>query len=138
MVGKFKRGFEKAFKEAVPNFNGAIAHFVHGRSLNDECSIAFICDGVIKSLPLYYYQGDINVWKTHFIEVFETGNFDYNQYWVPYGGSKPIEQEHLVPRKLPLCVKYGNDFYTDSPEVHEFGREMRDIYPGCGYKYVGK
>jgi len=135
---KSRRSFEKAFKLTIPNFDETIMHFEHKRKMCEGCDIKFVLDGKLKSMEIGYYQSDIDLWKNHFIEFFETGKFDYNQYWIPYADKKPIMSEHLIPRKIPLCSKFGNEFYIHSSELDSYSDEIRKIYPGCGYKHVGK
>ena len=138
-MGDFKSraSFEKAFKKAVPNFDETKAHFEHSRGgMYNGCHIKFVLGGALKSLHMYYSLYEIDQWKGHFKEFFDTGEFDYNQYWIPYG--MEIKSEHLIPRKLPLCSKLGDDFYIHSKETDKFMKEMRNIYPGCGVKTVGK
>lgn len=139
-MGDFKtrRSFEKAFLEAVPNFDETIMHFEHKRKMYEGCSIKFVLNGKLKSMDMYYSSHYIDLWKNHFIEFFETGEFDYNQYWVPYGNESKFKPEHLIPRKIPLCSRFGDDFYPNSPELDMYGKEMRRHYKGCGYRHIGK
>lgn len=139
-MGDFKtRGtFEKAFRKTIPNFDETIMHFEHGKKMYEGCKIKFVLEGKLVSMDMWYGQYFIDLWAAHFIEFFETGKFDYNQYWIPYGENKEINEEHLVPRKIPLCSKFGNQFYVHSKECSAFSEEMRKIYPGCGFKHIGK
>lgn len=135
---KSRRSFEKAFLKAIPNFDETIMHFKHKGKMYEGCEIKFVLDGKLKSMDMYYSQHSIDVWTGHFKEFFETGKFDYNQYWIPYGNGIIFKEEHLIPRKIPLCSRFGNDFYPNSDETNDYGEEIRKSYKGCGYKHIGK
>jgi len=135
---KTRRSFEKAFLTAIPNFDETIMHFEHKRKMYEGCNIKFVLDGKLKTMEVYYSQHYIDLWAGHFKEFFKTGKFDYNQYWIPYNEKNTIKENHLIPRKIPLCSKFGNDFYANSSESSDYGIEIRRIYPDCGYKYIGK
>lgn len=127
-----KNGFQTAFKKAVPNFNETICHFEF-KSRGSEVIVVIIWKGVLWKLKIHKSQYYIDLWKNHFIDFFKTGEFDYNAYWKIYKGNGKFIEEAIY--KIPLCKKFGNDFYEHSPELDKLFKKKKNDY---GIKTVPK
>lgn len=128
--------FEKAFRKAVFNFNDSICNFIFQKGSN-EVFLKFILNNKLVTFRCYKDQYYIDLWKNHFIDFFETGNFDYNGYWKIYGGSG--KDDVFVDDKIykiPLCSRFGRDFC----EHHE--SKLKNLYaikhPDLGIKLIPK
>ena len=131
-----RTGFETAFKKAVYNFDETKLFFTHSTKSYEHSIISFVLDGKLKRLHIHKSQYDIDIWKNYFIEFLKTGNFDYNAYWQLYGNISKEESAKIY--KFPLCVKFGNDFYTNSDEMFRFLYSYRKEKGDCGMKQVAK
>ena len=134
-----KKGFEKAFKKAVPNFNELICHFEHPSRSYEGSKIVFVWQNRLWKFKMYRHDYSINIWKDHFIEFFETGEFDYNAYWKMYDSKqiKGCESEQTwvedIVYKVPMCSEFGNDFYEHSKELNQMRKHS--YFEKVGNKY---
>lgn len=123
-----KKAFEKAFKKTVPNFNELICHFEHASRSYEASTIVFVWKNRLWRFKMYRHDYSINKWANHFIEFFETGEFDYNAYWKFYdtktvaGGKTEQFWVDDVIYSAPLCMKFGSDFYEHSEEFSQMCR----------------
>lgn len=133
-----KKGFEKNFKLAVPNFNELIAHFDHKSKIHQPSKIVFIWKNKLWKFEMYKSQYYIDLWKNHFIEFFNTGEFDCNGYWKKYKERNGNNVKFLddVIYKIPLCSSYSNDFYEYSPELHKFYKTSEAYGIGNQYGFM--
>lgn len=133
-----KTGFLKLFKKEVPNFDETLCHFEFKRY--DDVRVKFVLDGKLVCLCMYKCKSEIDLWKQHFIEYFETKSFDYNGYWRFYTCGETREQIFVNNNvyKVPLCKSYGDDFHEHSPEFREMFVIRESINMGLGIKHVPK
>lgn len=130
-----KKGFEKAFRKAIPNFNELIAHFEHKSKLYEPSKVVFVWNNKLWKFEMYKSQFEIDIWGKHFVDFFISREFDYNGYWRKYTtNSKGGNQTPFGPIfKIPLCKKHGNDFYEHSPELDKLYKMPEG--EGIGGKY---
>lgn len=128
-------GFWNRFKKAVPNFDETKCWL---EKKAGKLFINFIKDGSLKRCEVYKYQYYIDLWKQHFIEYFETGDFDFNGYYIVYDKKdiNPVDIGRVW--KFPLISKFGNDCYGHSNESSKFLENYRQDYKNCGMKMIGK
>lgn len=121
-----KRGFEKAFKKAVPNFDETKIWFSHKSKMYEPSLVCFVWQGKLWKRELYKNQYHIDLWANHFVDFLNTGEFDYNGYWKVYksvqvkGGEWESEWVDDKIYKFPLCKFGDNDCYEHSKEMNEF------------------
>lgn len=134
-------GFIKAFKSAIINFNGNMVHFEKS-DISGKIKIKVKIGLEFKTLLVYREKFEIELWKNHFLEYFETGEFDMNAYWQPYtsdnSGSRIPFGEKIY--KFPVISEFGNDFYESSPQFSGFMNSFRGQHPevDLGFEQVPK
>jgi hypothetical protein len=128
-------GFEKAFKKAVTNFDETKIWFVYK---NGEVEVCFVWNGKLNKVPMYKEQYAIDIWKNYFIEFLETGEFDYNSYWILYEDNEIAKEDIGKIYKFRLHKEDGNDFEIHSDEMSNFLDNYRKKYKACGIKQVPK
>jgi len=137
-----KTGFLKAFKKAIPNFDETICHFEFKKY--DEVKVKFVLDSKLVCLKIYKDQYYIDLWKTHFIEYFDTKKFDYNGYWKFYGSKKVkgrLLEDYFIDNniyKIPLCKKFGSDFYEHSEDLEKLFKIRENENKDLGIKLIPK
>jgi hypothetical protein len=119
-----KNGFEITFKKQVPNFNELICHFEHKGKYNTY--IIFVWQNKLWRLEVGRSQYYIDKWKNHFIDFFNTGEFDYYGYWRKYTTAKNDIYTHIYPEdiiyKVPLSKFAKNDCYEHHPKLMSIDR----------------
>lgn len=115
-----KTRFEKEFKKAIPNFDETKVSFSYKSRGYEPATINIVWAGKLWHMKMYKFQYGIDLWKNHFIDFFNTGEFDYNAYWRIYGGTdQSIIWIGDETYKASLCKRFGNDFSEHSPEFDE-------------------
>lgn len=123
-----KPSFEKAFREAVTNFDETKIFFAHkGSRKGGESYIQFVWEGKLRKFKMYRTDYHLALWANHFIDFLNTGEFDYNGYWRLYANSRQDKDGNWVHDwvddkiyKFSLCKKLGSDFYEHSDEMTAF------------------
>jgi hypothetical protein len=118
-----KNGFETAFKKAVTNFDETRVWFIHKSKSYAPSQVCFVWKNKLCKVNMHKAQYDINLWKNHFIEFLETGEFDYNAYWMIYKEENEPIGDVL---KFPLCKFYDDEFFTHSPEMNCYLEKYRE------------
>jgi hypothetical protein len=126
-----KRIFEKAFKTAVTNFDERLIWFTHK---GDNTFVNFVWQDKLQKFRIYRDDYYINIWKQHFIDFINTGEFDYNSYWILY------QDHNIAPEDIGKVYKFKmeNKFNIYSRIYSHFLFEYRKTYPNCGIKQVTK
>lgn len=126
-----KSKFEKEFKKAVTNFDERLLWFTYKGT---DTFINFVWQNKLCKFKIYRYEHDINIWKRHFIDYINSGEFDFNAYWILY------ENNDIAPEDINKVYKFPleKDFDVHSEELSDFLFNYRKKYPNCGIKTVGK
>jgi len=132
-----KIAFEKAFIKSIPNFDETKIFFNHKK---DKTELHFIWNKKLHKFPIYRDSYHLDLWKNHFIDFLNTGEFDYNGYWKIYTGEDPnIDIEIGEVLKFKLCNNLGNYFYEHSNELSIYLENYRKtVDKDCGIKLVPK
>ena len=130
-----KRSFEKAFKQAIPNFDETRIWFEYSKKYGKQLAVCFVYENKLKRVPMYQSQYEIDKWKNHFIEFLNTGVFDMHFYISIYTEDKNIGD--IV--KFKFGTSGNNEFYEYTNETMEYLHNYRkNIDDSVGMRTVSK
>jgi hypothetical protein len=132
-----RKSFEKAFIKSVYNFDETKIWFEHPSKMYQESNICFSVNNKLYRLPMYKSQWHIDIWKNHFIEFINTGEFDFNSYWQLYGCKNKEHEKEIY--KFPCTIKNKGVIEVHSEEMLEFlDKYRKTIDDGCGIQNTCK
>jgi len=130
-----KRSFEKAFKQAVINFDEKLIWFEYTKRYGKQLVVCFVYENQLRRVPMYQSQYEIDEWANHFIDFLNTGIFDMHFYVSIYNDNSNIDKI----QKFPFGQIGKNEFYDHSPESFKFLDDYRkNINKNVGMRTVAK